>query len=159
MKNKDSQKLKVKIQSNFNLPTKAGTILQRKKRTMWVAVAKSPDYCDSVLHTKMENLSGYWVRNTNIVSWLSLLYALGLIFLIHTMNTGFLSLALSHVKVNFTFCSWIWALTTRYSADGGFWLTTSSSVSLSQLSRGSSASWNFPQCNRASCNWAIRSAT
>ena len=61
--------------------------------------------------------------------------------------------------VSRTFCSWIWALTTRYSADGGFWLATSSSVSLSQLSRGSRASWNFPQCNRASCSWAIRSAT
>lgn len=70
---------------------------------------------------------------------------------------------LSHVKEDRhpsrTFCSWIWALTTRYSADGGFWLVTSSSVSLSQLSRGSRASWNFPQCNRASCSWAIRSAT
>lgn len=61
--------------------------------------------------------------------------------------------------VFFTFCSWIWALTTRYSADGGFWLATSSSVSLSQLRRGSRASWNFPQCNRASCSWAILSAT
>lgn len=50
-------------------------------------------------------------------------------------------------------------MTTRYSAEGGFWLATSSSVSLSQLRRGSKASWNFPQCNRASCNWAIRSAT
>lgn len=58
-----------------------------------------------------------------------------------------------------TFCSWIWALTTRYSADGGFWLATSSSVSLNQLNKGSRASWNFPQCNKASCSWAMRSAT
>lgn len=58
-----------------------------------------------------------------------------------------------------TFCSWIWALTTRYSADGGFWLATSSSVSVSQLNKGSRASWNFPQCNKASCSWAMRSAT
>lgn len=35
----------------------------------------------------------------------------------------------------------------------------SSSVSASQLSKGSKASWNFPQCNRASCSCAILWAT
>lgn len=74
-------------------------------------------------------------------------------------------LALKRNKLHFshweklTFCSWICALTTRYSADGGFWLAISSSVSLNQLNRGSRASWNFPQCKRASWSWAILSAT
>lgn len=58
-----------------------------------------------------------------------------------------------------TFCSWICAFTTLYSADGGFWLEMSSSVSASQLSNGSRASWNFPQRSRASCSWAILWAT
>lgn len=57
-----------------------------------------------------------------------------------------------------TFCSCICALTTLNSADGGFWLAMSSSVSVSQLSSDSRASWNLPQCNRASCSWAERSA-
>lgn len=35
----------------------------------------------------------------------------------------------------------------------------SSSVSASQLSRGSRASWNFPQWSKASCSWAILWAT
>lgn len=58
-----------------------------------------------------------------------------------------------------TFCSCIWALTTLNSADGGFWLATRSSVSMSQLSRDSRASWNLPQWRRASCNCAARWAT
>lgn len=62
-------------------------------------------------------------------------------------------------QCSLTFCSWIWAFTTLYSAEGGFWLEMSSSVSASQLSSGSRASWNFPQCNRASCSWATRWAT
>lgn len=61
--------------------------------------------------------------------------------------------------ISLTFCSCIWALTTLNSADGGFWLATRSSVSMSQLSRDSRASWNLPQWRRASCNCAARWAT